>query len=85
MAQASKYARLDQDVLLEFIYHDQNVATLSNYQIEIDDNGSHLLALDTTASSSDSRHLIHELGALVVNFDGNNFHSVLALFISLSV
>ena len=69
MAQASKYARLDQDVLLEFIYHDQNVATLSNYQIEIDDNGSHLLALNTTASSSDSRHLIHELGALVVNFD----------------
>lgn len=69
MAQSSKYARLDQDVLLEFIYHDQNVATLSNYQIEIDDNGSHLLVLDTTASSSDSRHLIHELGALVVNFD----------------
>lgn len=69
MAQSSKYLRLDQDVLLEFIYHDQNVATLSNYQIEIDDNGSHLLALDTTASSSDSRHLIHELGALVVNFD----------------
>jgi len=69
MAQSSKYARLDQDVLLEFIYHDQDVATLSNYQIEIDDNGSHLLALDTTASSSDSRHLIHELGALVVNFD----------------
>lgn len=69
MAQSSKYARLDQDVLLEFIYHDQNVATISNYQIEIDDNGSHLLALDTTNSSSDSRHLIHELGALVVNFD----------------
>jgi len=69
MAQSSKYARLDQDVLLEFIYHDQDVATLSNYQIEIDDNGSHLLALDTTSSSSDSRHLIHELGALVVNFD----------------
>ena len=69
MAQSSKYARLDQDVLLEFIYHDQNVATLSNYQIEIDDNGSHVLALNTTASSSDSRHLIHELGALVVNFD----------------
>ena len=69
MAQASKYARLDQDVLLEFIYHDQTVATLSNYQIEIDDNGSHLLALNTTASASDSRHLIHELGALVVNFD----------------
>lgn len=69
MAQSSKYARLDQDVLLEFIYHDQNIATLSNYQIEIDDNGSHVLALDTTASSSDSRHLINELGALVVNFD----------------
>lgn len=69
MAQSSKYARLDQDVLLEFIYHDQTVATLPNYQIEIDDNGSHPLALNTTASASDSRHLIHELGAAVVNFD----------------
>ena len=69
MAQSSKYARLDQDVLLEFIYHDQTVATLPNYQIEIDDNGSHLLALNTTASASDSRHLIHELGSAVVNFD----------------
>jgi hypothetical protein len=69
MAQSSKYARLDQDVLLEFIYHDQNVSTLVNYQIEIDDNGSHVKALNTTASASDSRHLIHELGANVVNFD----------------
>ena len=69
MAQSSKYARLDKDVLLEFIYHDQNPLTLSNYQIEIDNNGSHLLALNTTASTSDTRHLVHELGALVVNFD----------------
>ena len=69
MAQSSKYARLDQDVLLEFLYHDQTVATLSDYQIEIDDNGSHVLALNTTASASDSRLLIHELGALVVNFE----------------
>tara|TARA_R110000772_G_scaffold105909_2_gene207741 strand:+ start:179 stop:2269 length:2091 start_codon:yes stop_codon:yes gene_type:complete len=69
MAQSSKYAKLDQDVLLEFIYHDQNVATITNYQIEIDDNGSHLLALNTTASTSDTRHLINELGANVVNFD----------------
>lgn len=69
MAQSSKYAKLDQDVLLEFIYHDQTVSTLSNYQIEIDDNGSHLLALNTTGSTSDSRHLIHELGSNVVNFD----------------
>lgn len=69
MAQSSKYARLDKDVLLEFIYHDQNPLTLSNYQIEIDDNGSHVLALNTTASTSDTRHLVHELGALVVNFD----------------
>ena len=69
MAQSSKYARLDQDVLLEFIYHDQTVSTLPNYQIEIDDNGSHVLALNTTASSSDTRHLISELGANVVNFD----------------
>lgn len=69
MAQSSKYARLDQDVLLEFIYHDQTLATLDEYQIEIDDNGSHVLVLNTTASASDSRHLIHELGALVVNFE----------------
>lgn len=69
MAQSSKYAKLDQDVLMEFIYHDQNIATLPNYQIEIDNNGSHLLALNTTASASSTRHLIHELGALVVNFD----------------
>ena len=69
MAQSSKYARLDQDVLLEFIYHDQTVLTLPNYQIEIDDNGSHVKALNTTASASDSRHLINELGANVVNFD----------------
>ena len=69
MAQSSKYAKLDQDVLLEFIYHDQTVATLANYQIEIDDNGSHLLALNTTSSTSDSRLLIHELGSNVVNFD----------------
>lgn len=69
MAQSSKYARLDQDVLLEFIYHDQTVATLPNYQIEIDNNGSHVLALNTTSSLSDTRHLIAELGAAVVNFD----------------
>jgi len=69
MAQSSKYARLDQDVLLEFIYHDQTVATIANYQIEIDDNGSHVKALNTTTSTSDTRHLIHELGSNVVNFD----------------
>ena len=69
MAQSSKYAKLDNDVLLEFIYHDQNPATISNYQIEIDDNGSHVLALNTTASTSATRHLSNELGALVVNFD----------------
>jgi len=69
MAQSSKYARLDQDVLLEFIYHDQTVATIANYQIEIDNNGSHVKALNTTTSTSDTRHLIHELGSNVVNFD----------------
>jgi hypothetical protein len=69
MAQSSKYARLDQDVLLEFIYHDQTVATIANYQIEIDDNGSHVKALNTTTSISGTRHLIHELGSNVVNFD----------------
>lgn len=69
MAQSSKYAKLDQDILLEFIYHDQTVSTLGDYQIEIDDNGSHVKVLNTTASASDTRHLIHELGANVVNFD----------------
>jgi hypothetical protein len=68
MAQSSKYYRIDQDILLEFIYHDQSNPTA--YQIEVDDNGSEVMFLDTILNDpSAKRHLIHELGADVVNFD----------------
>jgi len=68
MAQSSTYFRIDEDVLLEFIYHDQSNPT--NYDIEVDDNGSEIKVLDTVSGDSFSkRHLIHELGGEVVNFD----------------
>lgn len=38
MAQSSRYFRIDEDVLLEFIYHDQG--DVEKYRIEVDDNGS---------------------------------------------
>lgn len=70
MAQSSKFARLDEDILLEFIYHNQDVAAVDNAKIENDDNGSQLKYLDTVdGDTSASRFLIHELGADVVNFD----------------
>jgi hypothetical protein len=68
MAQSSTYFRIDEDVLLEFIYHDQSNPTA--YDIEVDDNGSEIKVLDTVdGDSSAKRHLIHELGGDVVNFD----------------
>lgn len=68
MAQSSTYFRIDEDVLLEFIYHDQSNPT--NYDIEVDDNGSEIKVLDTISGDAFSkRHLIHELGGEVVNFD----------------
>lgn len=68
MAQSSTYFRIDEDVLLEFIYHDQSNPTL--YDIEVDDNGSEIKVLDTVDGDAFSkRHLIHELGGDVVNFD----------------
>ena len=45
MAQASRYYRIDQDILLEFIYHDQSDP--EKYRIEVDDNGSEVMFLDT--------------------------------------
>lgn len=70
MAQSSKFARLDEDILIEFIYHNQDVAYVDNAKIENDDNGSQLKYLDTVdGDTSASRFLIHELGADVVNFD----------------
>jgi hypothetical protein len=69
MAQSSKFARLDEDILLEFIYHDQDVVNVDNAKIENDDNGSQLKYLNTVdGDNSASRFLIHELGADVVNF-----------------
>lgn len=69
MAQSSRFARLDEDVLLEFIYHDQNVTHVDDVKIENDENGSQLKYLNTVdGDDSASRFLIHELGADVVNF-----------------
>lgn len=69
MAQSSKFARIDEDVLLEFIYHDQDVSVLDNAKIENDDNGSQLKYLNTVdGDNSAPRFLIHELGSDVVNF-----------------
>jgi hypothetical protein len=68
MAESSRYYKVDNDVLLEFIYHDQ--ADPTPYEIEVDDNGSEIKILDTIqGDSTQTRHLIHELGSAVVNFD----------------
>jgi hypothetical protein len=67
MAKSSKFLRLDADVLLEFIYHDQ--ANTSMSEITVDDSGSHVKFLDTVENdSTKTRYLIHELGGDVVNF-----------------
>ena len=69
MAQSSKFLRLDDDILMEFMYHDQNVDFVDDAKIENDDNGSQFKFLNTDASNdSASRFLIHELGSDVVNF-----------------
>jgi len=68
MAQSSRYFKIDQDILLEFIYHDQG--DQEKYRIEVDDNGSEVMFLDTVDQDPfSSRHLINELGSAVVNFD----------------
>lgn len=68
MAESSRYYKIDNDILLEVIYHDQSDP--SSYEIEVDDNGSEIKILDTVqGDSTQARHLIHELGSLVVNFD----------------
>ncbi len=69
MAQSSKFLRLDDDILMEFMYHDQNIDYVDDARIENDDNGSQFKFLNTEANNdSASRFLIHELGADVVNF-----------------
>ena len=68
MAESSKYYKIDEDILLEFVYHDQS--NTSPYEIDVDDNGSEIKIIDTLqGDSTKTRHLIHELGSDVVNFD----------------
>ena len=66
MAQSSKYARIDEDVLIEFIYHDQSV--LADAKIENDDSGSELRYILAGAAADSQKFLVHEIGANVVNF-----------------
>lgn len=69
MAQSSKFAKFDEDILIEFIYHDQDVSKIDDVKIENDDNGSQLKYLNSIdGDNSASRFLIHELGGDVVNF-----------------
>ncbi len=87
MAKSSRFVKLDDDVLLEFMYHDQSTPDL--VKIENDNNGSQIKYLDTIdGNTSASRFLIHELGSDVVEFtvttsDGyiviNNFASRMLL------
>lgn len=70
MAQSSRYFRIDDDVLLEFIYHDQS--NPSDYEIEVDDNGSEIKKLTVNPNDPYGEHINHlicELGSDVVNFD----------------
>jgi len=67
MAQSSRFLRIDDDVLLEFIYHDQSNPDL--VKIENDNNGSRLKYLNTVdLDDSESRFLINELGVDTVEF-----------------
>ena len=67
MAKSSRFVKLDDDVLLELMYHDQSTPDL--VRIENDNNGSQIKYLDVVAEdASGSRFLIHELGASVVEF-----------------
>jgi len=78
MAQSSRYFRIDPDILLEFIYHDQG--NPEPYRIEVDDNGSEVMFLDTIQGDPfSSRHLINELGSAVVNFDVTSVSGYLAV------
>tara|TARA_B100000963_G_scaffold349283_1_gene358116 strand:- start:1727 stop:3829 length:2103 start_codon:yes stop_codon:yes gene_type:complete len=78
MAQSSRYYKIDQDILLEFIYHDQGDA--EKYRIEVDDNGSEVMFLDTVDQDPfKTRHLINELGSAVVNFDVTSVSGYIAV------
>lgn len=76
MAQSSRFFKIDDDVLMEFIYHDQS----NPVEIETDDNGSEIMFLQTELGNSlASMHLLCELGSDVVNFDVTQSGSRLAI------
>lgn len=67
MAKSSRFVKLDEDILLEFVYHDQSQPDL--VKIENDNNGSQIKYLNTVDdNNSASQFLIHELGVDVVEF-----------------
>jgi hypothetical protein len=83
MAKSSRFLKIDEDVLMEFIYHDQSNTDLA--KIENDNNGSQLKYLNVVdGDDSASRFLIHELGADVVEFNVtlSNGHVVVNNFAS---
>jgi len=70
MAKSSRYFRIDEDVLLEFIYHDQS--NTEPHEIEVDDNGYEIKFLTVNPGDDYTEqeiHLLGELGSAVVNFD----------------
>ena len=67
MAKASRFFKIDDDILMEVIYHDQS--NPSAYSIETDNNGSEMYFVGTDGITGGQKLLIHELGASVVNFE----------------
>lgn len=67
MAKASRFFKIDDDIMMEVIYHDQS--NPSAYSIETDNNGSEMYFIGTDGVIGGQKLLVHELGASVVNFD----------------
>jgi hypothetical protein len=67
MAKASRFFKIDDDIVMEIIYHDQS--NPAEYSIETDDNGSEMYFIGTDGINGGQRLLVHELGSSVVNFD----------------
>ena len=67
MAKASRFFKIDDDILMEVIYHDQS--NPSAYSIETDNNGSEMYFVGTDGITGGQKLLIHELGSSVVNFE----------------
>jgi hypothetical protein len=67
MAKASRFFKIDDDILMEVIYHDQS--NPSAYAIETDNNGSEMYFIGTDGVTGGQKLLVHELGSSVVNFE----------------